>query len=274
MLNASALNSATAVDVVLSSWLGSDSLTGGPSANDTLVLTGSSATDNLTTGTFTGFEDITLSGNSDTLTLNGASVAVKVAGTSEVAILGNGTDTVTGGSGNTVTLGGGTDTVSFASGINTVNAVVGGPDPSLLLSDNLTGGSGTDTLAITGNGGTFNLTSLAAFTGFEDVTLSGDGDLLGLSTGTLSVSVTDSAPVTGNTVTLNTGKTSLTFNGGSNTVNAVSGGANPTLLVLDSLKGAGSDTLALTGGGTVDFNSLAGFSGFSTITEGGSGNYS
>ena len=356
-LNASALNSATAVDVVLSSWQSGDSLTGGPSANDTLVLTGSGATDNLTTGTFTGFEDITLNGSSNTLTLNGASVAV------------------TGGSGNTVTLGGGTDTVSFTSGTNTVNAVIGGANPTLLSSDRLTGGSGTDTLAITGNSGTFNLTSLAAFTGFEDVTLSGDGDSLGLSAGTLSVTVTDSAPVTGNTVTLNTGKTTLTFSGGSNTlnataatllgtdnltgagadtlalsgggtinlntpntlsgftkvtednsnitlklengvtfssvvlgsgtdtvtggtgagsnatvtlgtgtdtvsfsagsntVNAVSGGANPTLLVSDSLKGAGSDTLALTGGGTVDFNSLAGFSGFSTITEGGSDNY-
>ena len=97
VLNASALNSATVVDVVLSSWLGSDSLTGGPSANDTLVLTGSSATDNLTTGTFTGFEDITLSGNNDTLTLTGDNLSVTVTGTGDTVNLGGGTDTVNGG---------------------------------------------------------------------------------------------------------------------------------------------------------------------------------
>ena len=169
-LNASNVSSATAIDVVLSSWQSGDSLTGGPSANDTLVLTGSSVTDNLTTGIFTGFEDITLSGNSDTLTLTGGNLSVTVTGTGDTVILGNGTDTVVGGSGNTVTLGSGTDTVSFTGGTNTVQAL----NVNFTSADTITGGTGTDTIQLTDTGGvTVTDAQFAHVTGVEVLKLAG-----------------------------------------------------------------------------------------------------
>src|SRR2546429_1000386 len=110
---------------------------------------------------------------------------------------------------------------------------------TLLAADGLTGGSGTDTLALTG-AGSFDLSSLAAFAGFENVNLNGTGEILTLKTGqALTV-----AGGSGNTVTLGTGTDMVSFTGGANTVNATS----TTLNAGDSLTGgAGTDTLALTG---------------------------
>jgi hypothetical protein len=56
--------------------------------------------------------------------------------------------------------------VSFTGGTNTVKAT----STTLNAGDSLTGGSGTDTLALTG-GGTINLNTPNAFTGFENVTV-------------------------------------------------------------------------------------------------------
>src|SRR5207245_4254638 len=106
-----------------------------------------------------------------------------------------------------------------------------------------------DTLALTG-AGSFNLTSLAAFTGFENVNLNGTGETLTLKNGqNLTV-----AGGSGNTVTLGTGNDTVSFTGGTNTVNATS----TTLNAGDSLTGgSGTDTLALTGAGSLNLTSLA-----------------
>ena len=192
------------------------------------------ATLDLSSGDLSGFKTITLSGGDDTLTLSGASISVTVTGTGDTIILGGGTDTVVGGSGNTVTLGTGTAKVSFTSGTNTVNATIG-TGATLLTSDNLAGGSGTDTLAISGSNGSINLGSLVAFTGFEDITLSGNNDVLTLGNNALTVTITGTGDTvvlgsvadtviggSGNTVTLAVGTANVSFTGGTNTVLAVS----------------------------------------------------
>ena len=113
----------------------------------------------------------------------------------------------------------GTAKVSFTSGTNTVNATIG-TGATLLTSDNLAGGSGTDTLAISGSNGSINLGSLVAFTGFEDITLSGNNDVLTLGNNALTVTITG----TGDTVVL--GSVADTVIGGSgNTVTLGSGTA-------------------------------------------------
>jgi len=220
----------------------SDSLTG--NGSDTLVLTGTSgALDLSKLNAFTGFTTVTLNGSSESLTLkNGQNL------------------TVAGGSGNTVTLGTGNDTVSFTGGTNTVNAT----SSTLNAGDSLTGGSGTDTLALTG-AGTFDLNSLAAFTGFKNVTLGTSGESLTLKNGQ-NLTVTTFAEAAGNTeaVTLGTGNDTVTFSGaGTNTVNATAA----TLNSADSLiGGSGPDTLALTGGGTFNLSGLTAFSNMDTVT--------
>src|SRR5436190_933757 len=55
----------------------------------------------------------------------------------------------------TVTLTTGTDVVSFVGQTNIVNGTIG-TGATLNTTDSLTGGSGTDTLVISGNSGTFN----------------------------------------------------------------------------------------------------------------------
>src|SRR5207245_11228734 len=119
-----------------------DTLTVG-SGDDTLALTVGGTINLNSPAAFTGFENVTVDNVNTTLTLhNAATIAVS---------LGNGADTVTGGSGAanaTVTLGTGTDTVNLSagSGSNTINATAS----TLLAADSLIGGSGTDTLALTG----------------------------------------------------------------------------------------------------------------------------
>jgi RTX calcium-binding nonapeptide repeat (4 copies) len=60
----------------------------------------------------------------------------------------------------------GADTVTGTAGDDTVN----GTAATLYAGDSLTGGAGTDTLALYGSG-TFRVDQLAAFTGFESITL-------------------------------------------------------------------------------------------------------
>ena len=168
--------------ILPAAWASGDSLTGGLGSN-TLVLNGSNAVDNLTTGNFTGFEDITLNGGNDTLTLTNDDLSVTVTGTGDTMVLGGGNDTVLSAAGNnTVTLGNGTDTVNFSGDSNTVNATAS----TLLAADNLTG-AGSDTLALRG-GGTINLNTPNTFTGFPTVTEDNSNTALTLRNGeTLSV---------------------------------------------------------------------------------------
>ena len=124
-----------------------DTLAGG-SGTDTLNLSGAGSID-LNSIALTGFEKLNL-GDNESVTLNNSSLAVH-------------------GSGNdVVTLGTGTDSVSFDSGTNTVNAVIGA-GATLHAGDSLTGGTGIDTLNLSG-AGSFDLNSIA-LTGFEKLNL-------------------------------------------------------------------------------------------------------
>jgi hypothetical protein len=234
-----------------------DSLTGG--SGNTLVLTGAGAFDlNSLTG-FSGFQYVTLAGTGENLTLkNGQNL------------------TVTAGSGNTVMLGSAVETVTFTSGTNRINAAAS----TLNSADLLVGGSGTDTLAITGAG--TSASHLAAgltsgLTSFEQLDLSGATYLdftLGGNNQALTViegsNDTVSLSGSGNVITLGTGTDTVTFAGASNTVNAVIG-TGATLNSLDSLTGGSGNTLVLAGAGAFDLNSLTGFSGFQYVMLGGSG---
>ena len=250
----------------------------GEAANDILDLNYSSASIDLTTGTLASFRTITLAGSTDTLTLGGNNIAVTVTGTGDTVILGGGTDTVTAGAsaGNTtVTLGTGKDTVNFAagSGGNTVNATTG-TGATLIAGDKLTG-AGTDTLVLTG-GGSFNLNQLAVFTGFSTITLNGTSESLTLYAGE-NLSVNGGGSGDAVTLAVHSGTDTIDFTTGTNTVNAQLGtsgvatiNATGTAATSDSLTGAGNDTLALTGSGSLNLNQLNAFTGFSTVTLNGS----
>jgi len=255
------------VNATAATLLPADSLTG--AGSDTLALTGGGTINLNTPSVFTGFATITVDNNNTALTLkNGATLSV---------ILGTGADAVTGGSTTgsnaVVTLGTGTDTVTFTIGSNTVNAT----GKTLLAADSLAG-AGSDTLALTGGGTFTSLGGLAHFSGFSTVKLDNSGSTLNVGNYSLTVNGTaggNDAIILGSgtdivnlgtgksTVTLGTGTAVVSFGGGSNTVNATA----TTLLAADSLTGAGSDTLALSGGGSfINLGSLAVFSGFSTVT--------
>ena len=111
--------------------------------------------------------------------------------------------------------------------------------------DSLTGGSGTDTLALTG-GGTINLNTPTAFTGFENVTVDNTATTLTLkNAATLAVTlgngtdtVTGGSGAANATVTLGTGTDTVNLSAGSgtNTVNGIIG-TGATLLTTDNLTG-------------------------------------
>ena len=146
-----------------------------------------------------------------------------------------------------VTLGTGTDSVSFASGTNAVNAVIGA-GATLQAGDSLAGGSGIDTLNLSGSG-SIDLNSIG-LTGFETLNL-GANETVTLNNASLVVHGEGN-----DVVTLGTGTDSVSFASGSNTVNAVIG-AGATLQAGDSLAGgSGIDTLNLTGSGSFNFSSI------------------
>src|SRR5262249_54529467 len=126
--------------------------------------------------------------------------------------------------------------------------------------------------------GTFNFNNIT-FAGFENLNLSSNetitlnntslsitgiaNDVVTLGTGNDTVTFTGGD----DTVTLGTGNHSVTFASGTNTVNATIG-SGATLHAGDSLVGGtggtGSDTLNLSGKGSLDLNSFT-FSGFETV---------
>ena len=145
-----------------------------------------------------------------------------------------------------VTLTTNSDVVTFAtSAAHTVNGVIG-TGATLSNGDSLTGAAGSDTLRISGNNSSFDLNSLAGFTGFEFVDLTGTGQRLVLKNGQ-NITVNGG---NGTTVTLGTGIDTVTFSTGTNTVNAALG-SGATLNTGDRLTGgSGIDTLNVSGSGT------------------------
>ena len=147
-------------------------------SNDTVIVSGSNDAVNLTGGS----DVVQLSGNNDSLTIAGSGNSISVTGSNDSVVLSTGADTVT------------------FSGSGTVNATIGS-GATLNLIDSLTG-SGSDTLALTGNSGTANLTHLAHFSGFSGVSLSGSSDTLTLTNDNLTVTRLSGS---GDTISLGTG---------------------------------------------------------------------
>ena len=225
-----------------------DSLTGG--SGNTLVLTGTGSFDlNSLTG-FSGFQYVTLAGTGESLTLkNGQNL------------------TVTAGSGNTVTLGSGLEAVTFSSGTNRINTAAS----TLNSTDVFVGGSGSDTLAITGAG--TSASHLAAglssgLTSFEqldlsgasyvDFALAGNNQVLNLTEGSND---TVSFSGSGNAITLGSGAETVNFTGGSTTSNIVTLGAG-----LDSMNFAnGTNTIITTNANFTSSQTIHGGAGIDTI---------
>ena len=93
------------------------------------------------------------------------------------------------------------------------NDTVYGTVATLNSGDSLTGGAGTDTLALFG-GGTFRVDLLATFTGFENITLSNfTSEKAALFLASQSVAVTTGGP---GTMEVNLGSGAVTFQGTGN----------------------------------------------------------
>jgi hypothetical protein len=253
-----------------------DSLTGG--SGNTLILAGAGAFDLNSLVGFSGFQYVMLAGTGESLTLkNGQSLIVAA------------------GSGNTVTLGPAAETVTFSSGTNRINAVAS----TLNSTDLFTGGTGTDTLAVTGAGtsashiaasltsGLFNFEQLdlsgATYVDFtlggndqaltviegsnDTVRFSGGGNAITLGSGTETVSFTGGS-TTSNTVTLGSGLDSVTFANGTNT--AITTNANFTSSQTIH-GGTGTDTIQISGIASVVDSDFARVTGVEALKLGGSG---
>ncbi|MEQ8355871.1 MAG: calcium-binding protein, partial [Kiloniellaceae bacterium] len=217
-----------------------DDLDGG-AGTDTLILTTAGVYDISGLGQVVGLEAIRTTGDTD-------------------LTLGNATNTVAGGSAaDTVNLGTGGDVIALAGGNDTIRADAATLGPG----DDLDGGLGTDSLALTG-GGAFDLSGLAQFAGFEVVTLDDIGSNLTLRDGT-DVAVT--AGTGADAVTLGSGNDTLDLGSGDDTIDAAAGTLNPGD---DLVGGAGTDTLTLSSAGTYDLSALAQVSGLEAIRTTGS----
>jgi hypothetical protein len=221
---------------------------------------------------------------------------VMLDGTGESLTLKNGQNLiVTAGSGNTVTLGPGVETVIFSSGTNRINAIA-----STLNSANLfVGGSGSDTLAVTGAGsgashiaagltsGLVNFEQLdlsaAAYVDFtlggnnqvliltesgnDTVRFSGNGNAVTLGSGTETVSFTGGS-TTSNIVTLGSGVDSVTFANGTNTVITTNANFTSSQTIHG---GAGNDTIQISGTASVVDSAFSRVTGVEALKLGGPG---
>ncbi|WP_305883677.1 calcium-binding protein [Alsobacter ponti] len=187
---------------------------------------------------------VNLTGSSGANTLLGGSAGDTIAGgggsdsldggAGDDSITGStGADTIVGGAGDdTITGAGGSDQVSAGDGNDQVNTALGG-------TATLSGGAGNDTLALTGAGGTLDL-SLAAnpFTGFEAIDAGGLTSAVNFKGSTAAESVTGSASAD-----------TLDGGGGADSVDAGDGADRViyrnVAATLDG--GAASDTLVVSG---------------------------
>lgn len=187
---------------------------------DATGLTGSAKL-SLTAAAMSTDASVTTNGNAATVTFSGASGKYMITS-------GAGNDTITGGSGNdTVDSGAGNDSIDTGNGNNFV--IAGDGDDSIVLgtgndtvitgsgnnsvsvasdkwstSDALQGGSGADTLYLTGTGGgtiAFAAGSASAFTGFEKI------EATGVAGSTLSITFADGNVAAGSTFTFNASQT-------------------------------------------------------------------
>ncbi len=230
---------------------GSDVSIAGGAGTDTLIVTGA-ATIDLSAGNISGFEIVDASTSGAAVSLTGDANANKLTG-------GSGNDTISGGAGaDTIDGGAGNDTITFD-----------GSDVSIA------GGTGTDTLIVTG-AATINLSladqtsgDTANVTGFENVDAS---------TSSAAVSLTGDANA--NKLTGGSGNDTISGGAGADMIDGGEGDdtiklANGDFAAGEFLKGGtGIDTIVLTNATEVDFstgmfsglNALTGSSGGDTVT--------
>ena len=182
-----------------------------------------------------------------TITMTTASTATKVTGSAGIDVLfgaassassvygGAGNDTINGGTGNDVLLGEtGDDTLIGSTGNDSIDGGTGNDrvetGSGLAAGDTITGGDGTDTLAITSDV-TDNASGMSAVSGFEVLEIaSGGTDTITMSNFTNSQTFTrvDYAENTGGTVTVDNVPTSVTDI-------RILAGASADMLVFDRL---------------------------------------
>jgi T1SS-143 domain-containing protein len=216
-----------------------------------------------TSSTFTGTASITFRAWDETTGTSGSKVSTGANGGTTAFSSATDTASLTVGvaSANPFTLTTGTDPVLFIGNTaTTVNGIIGA-GATLNAADSLSGGSGTDTLVLTGSG-SFDLNTLASFTGFEKVTLNGVGQSLTLKNGE-NLQVTGG---NGNTVTLGTsGNDTVAFTGGTNTVNTTNAQFNANQTITG---GSGADTIKITSAATVVDTAFTHVSGVETLQLG------
>jgi Ca2+-binding RTX toxin-like protein len=195
-----------------------------------------------------------------TLAQPGGQLSLTAGGGNNTVVLGSETSTVVlSGSNNTLTLGSGADTVTMGSGNDVIKATAA----NLNVGDNLNGGAGINTFALSG-GGTVNLAAVAQFANLQAITLDATGTTLTL--GNAAETVT--AAGGNNVLTLGSGVDSISLGNGNDVVKATAA----TLNAADHLiGGTGANVLSLTGGGTVNLAALAQFSNFQTVALDGTG---
>ena len=190
-----------------------------------------------------------------TLTQSTGTLTLKETAGNNTIVLGSETSTVVlAGTNNKVTLGAGVDSVSLGGGNGTIQATAA----SLNASDHLNGGAGSNTFALTG-GGTVNLAALAQFANFQTISLDATGTTLTLSNAPETVTAAGG----NNVVTLGNGVNTVNLGNGNDVVHATAASLNTGDHLIG---GTGSNTLALSGGGTVNLASLAQFTNFQTVS--------
>jgi Ca2+-binding RTX toxin-like protein len=268
------------VNITSSTYIG-DTLNGGDDT-DTLAITGGN-TVNMTLANITNFESVTIDGTATTFTANGLDLAISAGGggntitlgtgTQNVTITGTGADTVTLGSGNNnVNTGGGADTVIGDVALGDLVNLDAGNDNfdyrAIAITGDVRGGAGTDTITVLADAGAVNLNLNATsgngvYSGFENISASGANGV-----------ITATALATGSTITTGTANDDVTAGGAADSISTGDGDdtvritsstyANDTLTGGNNT-GAG-DTLAITGGGTVDLSAGVTVSGFEKVT--------
>lgn len=233
-----------------------DTISGGD-GDDTITLSDNATVVDADFTNVTSVKTMTSGNNNLTATLGSLATAASL-----TAITGGtGTNVITVGSGYTsalaVTFVAGTDKI-VATG-NTSGVTVNIAETSLTAADTLTGGSGSDTLKLTGDGGSGNYTNVS---GFETIQTVGNTDV--------SITTVDGNVASGATLTINAStltSTVLTFNGSAENSASASGnfaitttGTGNHVITL----GSGNDTYTSTSTGTDLVTATAGNNTIST----------
>jgi Ca2+-binding RTX toxin-like protein len=255
-----------------------DTLNGGADS-DTLSITGGGIV-NISTGvTVSNIENVSINDTATTFTANNDNLAISAGNGGNTITLGTGTQSVTAGTGaDTVNLGSGNNNVNTGGGSDTVNGTVAAGDQIDLdagndsfayqtLAGDVRGGTGTDTITIATGLGPVSLnlnvgTGNGNYSGFENISAAGANGAI-TATAFTGGSTIDTGSAADN-VTAGAGTDLINTGAGNDTINITS-----TTYSNDTLNGGADtagDTLAITGGGTVDLSTGVTVSNIENVT--------